>query len=980
MDVNGTRFHFVNGEPDWNRYIRSPEPSGLWWNSSRGSLSLVPKHLRLPRRPGQRLLVPGDRRGADRDRYSTFYWIDPEAKSIRYLPHQSRRADRFWSIENLQACRAESESTEPRDFRPQGKPREVARPVLSGLAITKNHYLVVGTTEPAGLLLFDLYAGGPPTWLHWPADVPFAPFDIAPTADGGVLVLDRGGEGTGARYWRLDHCFRIRADDAQHQPPEQPTEDIFGTAGGTPQERHRRSFPSGISLDTSSPTAVMEAVAITALPDGSALVLESAAELPFSMIYRFKNGTRVNEVALDETVLGELVDDPRLWGHDFAFLPDPVTEPGESRGRLYVTAAEGNQTFLFDLKADRETLELRLRALSLPMRHFTGKALVAADGEVFYDMQERWLQLTAQPRERYATEGKLKGLVFDGKQADCVWHRLLLDACIPDGAALEIQSRAANHNANLGESRWEVEPTPYLRHEGSELPFHHPFDKAQMNRDGVGTWELLFQNSKGRFLELCLTLRGNGRATPQIRALRVYYPRFSYLEKYLPAVYQDDRNSAHFLDRFLANVEGLYTALESRIERAETLFDTRTAPAEYLEWLAGWLGTVLDPAWSDRRRRLFLDHAELLFRWRGTRAGLLATIRLAIGPCPDEGIFQDLKSGGLYTSDRHVGQSVRIVEDFTRRKFSGVVLGDPTDLERPSLVLTTDRWTPAHGAEQLHQRFREFLLRRYADRKDTKAALEQINHMWDTMFGKWEEIRFSPVRPAHPVVAEDWMRFAQRGLKFTYAAVSSEDTSLYQEFLARRYRHIGNLNNSYQLAGSTAYNSFQDIDLPAENALPTGADRLADWIQFVSLYLPTRRNAHKFTVLVPTRPDESRDTRDLRLAQVEDIVRREKPAHTNFDAKLFWALFQVGGGAAGARHIARRKQPLCGPYPGLGLSGGKPGRRPPTVEPPRPASDRARFTEGELNYERFQRYLHRTGHPRPEQAGPLLHRARAGGG
>jgi len=94
--------------------------------------------------------------------------------------------------------------------------------------------------------------------------------------------------------------------------------------------------------------------------------------------------------------------------------------------------------------------------------------------------------------------------------------------------------------------------------------------------------------------------------------------------------------------------------------------------------------------------------------------------------------------------------------------------------------------------------------------------------------------------------------------------------------------------------------------------MPSSSTALHDWIQFVSLTLPIRRNAHRFTVLVPTVPGELPQSRERRLTQVEDIVQREKPAHTQFDVRLYWALFQVGSArlgldtvlGSGARYVA----------------------------------------------------------------------------
>ena len=124
----------------------------------------------------------------------------------------------------------------------------------------------------------------------------------------------------------------------------------------------------------------------------------------------------------------------------------------------------------------------------------------------------------------------------------------MLDACIPPEAEVMVWSRAANDQRELALAEWQPEPQPYLRGNGSELPFA---PRSSKEIKGLGTWELLFQNARGRFLQLQIRLAGNGRTTPRLRALRAYYPRFSYLNHYLPAVYREDGESAWFLDRFL---------------------------------------------------------------------------------------------------------------------------------------------------------------------------------------------------------------------------------------------------------------------------------------------------------------------------------------------------------------------------------------------------------------------------------------------
>src|SRR2546423_1404165 len=152
-------------------------------------------------------------------------------------------------------------------------------------------------------------------------------------------------------------------------------------------------------------------------------------------------------------------------------------------------------------------------------------------------------------------------------------------------------------------------------------------------------WELLFQQASCRYMQMKSVLAGNGRLTPAIRALRAYYPRFSYLEHYLPSAYREDQKSASFMDRFLANIEGFYTSIEDRVSTVQALLDASSAPSEALDWLANWFGVALDPAWSEAKRRLFLQNTPIFFEARGTLPGLMMALRLVLEDCAGPGVF-----------------------------------------------------------------------------------------------------------------------------------------------------------------------------------------------------------------------------------------------------------------------------------------------------------------------------------------------------
>src|SRR5205814_1134684 len=137
--------------------------------------------------------------------------------------------------------------------------------------------------------------------------------------------------------------------------------------------------------------------------------------------------------------------------------------------------------------------------------------------------------------------------IFDGAEPGCVWHRLFIDGCIPPTSEVEVFSRAADESEDIEHAQWSPEPDPRRRASGRELPFAGVADCGP----AAGTFELLFQRARGRFLQLRIVLSGDGRSSPELHALRIWYPRFSYLTQYLPALYRDDAESASFLDRFL---------------------------------------------------------------------------------------------------------------------------------------------------------------------------------------------------------------------------------------------------------------------------------------------------------------------------------------------------------------------------------------------------------------------------------------------
>lgn len=912
IDSNGTRFHHLFGQTDWQTLERQA-PDELAWNSKDGTLSLDERPFRFPIRPADKLPEIENRRGSARDTFGNWYWINEDEQRIRVLSVGSGKSADFWSPEMV----VDDESDkEPGAFVP-AEPAQNAPPQrLRGLCVTTHHYLVAGVLAPEpGLLIFDLHAGGPPTQWQWPPAFNFNPFDMAAAPGGGLWILERRPV---ARYWGLDEHFHVISENF---PVEERMRDDFQPDSGPRREVVSISFPPALSLERASPIEAGDPIAIESLPDGTVLILDGDPNLSFAAIWRYRLSELVDEFSLKDIALEMSENVSGLGAHDIAFVAGSETTCWPITGLLYFADSGGNQSFALEATIHNANWELTLQSRYYPMRLFSGKGIVASGKQAYYDLGERWLPLVNQPRKRYETAATAIAPqaesptsenwdhLFDGKAPDCVWHRLFVDACIPPGAELLVESRTADLPNLVGQMPWRDEPSLYLRHSGSEIPYHEPFAGKKKPREGTGTWELLFQRARGRYLQLRLTLRGTGRNTPILRSLRVYYPRFSLVDEYLPAVYRQDPESASFLERYLANMEGTFTTLEGRISQAQLLFSPETAPAKYLAWLASWFGFILDENWEEFRRRLFLRHAMELFNQRGTVSGLIRAVRLAREKCPDDTLFSE---SVVETDKTRFVFSVRVVERFLTRQMAGVQLGDPSDLGTTSLMEKSEEWTLDQGVEPFHERFRHYLESIYV-KEDQSLNTEALAETWGTT--KLKTIDFLPVMPQDEAQASDWLNFTtSRQLGFTYADITSGDDSHYRKFLLRRYRRIDELNSAHQLSDGSAYSSFNAINLP--NNMPSGDIPLYDWIQFASIVLPIRRAAHRFTVLIPTVSNYASTLEEIE--QVRRIVAIEKPAHTAFDVQPYWALFRVGEARTGLDTLLGRG----GRFAALFIAGG----------------------------------------------------------
>lgn len=218
--------------------------------------------------------------------------------------------------------------------------------------------------------------------------------------------------------------------------------------------------------------------------------------------------------------------------------------------------------------------------------------------------------------EGHLRSGTAAGGPFGPGDRKVLWHEIeTLGGPLADGAHL----RLFFHGAGAG-----APPPP----EPSADPVS-PFD--------LGVWKPLPQDALRGLLRAAAGhlwigahFTSEGRQTPVLAQVRIDFDTATLAEK-LPAIYRTRAADPELPERFLALFESFFTDAEAEIDHLGRRFDAAAAPAEWLPWLAGWLGLELDETWPEEKKRRAVAGAFAAAARRGTPAGLAEAVRFETG-------------------------------------------------------------------------------------------------------------------------------------------------------------------------------------------------------------------------------------------------------------------------------------------------------------------------------------------------------------
>ena len=213
-----------------------------------------------------------------------------------------------------------------------------------------------------------------------------------------------------------------------------------------------------------------------------------------------------------------------------------------------------------------------------------------------------------------SNEDMLKGTAiqqFVSKESSDKWHKIVLDGEIPFKTLISLYYYFSD----------------YPDIENNDLSINWT-KIASFEHSTVNLRDALIGKGSGKYLWIKVELISKNKfKTPEIRSMKLFYRKNSYL-RYLPAIYQEDKVSKDFLERFLSLFETFFWNQEEKIKNVSNYFDPDSTPSDFLPWLGKWTSTVLDDTWPDDKKREFLKRAVELYKIKGTKKGIEEIIGL----------------------------------------------------------------------------------------------------------------------------------------------------------------------------------------------------------------------------------------------------------------------------------------------------------------------------------------------------------------
>lgn len=145
-------------------------------------------------------------------------------------------------------------------------------------------------------------------------------------------------------------------------------------------------------------------------------------------------------------------------------------------------------------------------------------------------------------------------------------------------------------------------------------------------------------------IEISVVSSRTGSTLTRGAEIRLIRPE-SHLLDYLPGLYRekmmeiransDPWSEPPFFERYLLGFEDVLNSLRETLDNLDQLFGPYSSPPNMLLWLAAWVMAPYDENWPEIKRRKLIEQAVEIFRWRGTKRGLIRYLEIYAQSTPE---------------------------------------------------------------------------------------------------------------------------------------------------------------------------------------------------------------------------------------------------------------------------------------------------------------------------------------------------------
>lgn len=217
--------------------------------------------------------------------------------------------------------------------------------------------------------------------------------------------------------------------------------------------------------------------------------------------------------------------------------------------------------------------------------------------------------------------------VLDSRERCMEWHRLKMDGRFfgEDSVKATVYAADSPYPQNSTMTFQEI----VRSYEWNQYQKDEIFERYR-RAEFFQPMDVLLHDVEGRYLWIKIELKAQGEWRPYIERMQIYFPKHTWIS-YLPEIYQEDIESASFLERYLSIFQSIYEDMTEKIERIPSFLDPDTGEEGALYELADWFGIEHTDLWTVEQLKYLVKNAPRISQTRGSVNSLKELVKLHTG-------------------------------------------------------------------------------------------------------------------------------------------------------------------------------------------------------------------------------------------------------------------------------------------------------------------------------------------------------------